>query len=101
LSFEASFPGLSEGRSIDEPAPGPGEQYGVPSAPAQAQTKPLQDQTSQQVVDDITQSTSVESALHSLPKPSDSSDNGWTDKNMAEVRKLNNAFRKQFYRSVS
>ena len=29
----------------------------------------------------------MESALHSLPKPSDSSDNGWTDKNMAELEK--------------
>ncbi len=81
---------VEEGRYIDEPAPGPGsrEQYGAPSAPAQAQSsKPLQDQTSQQGVDDIIRSTSVESTLHSLPTPSDSSDNGWTDKNMAELEK--------------
>jgi hypothetical protein len=29
----------------------------------------------------------VESALHSLPKPSDSGDGGWTNKNMAKLEK--------------
>jgi hypothetical protein len=29
----------------------------------------------------------VESALHSLPKSSDSGDNGWTDNSMAELEK--------------
>jgi len=81
---------VEEGRYIDEPAPGPGsrEQYGVPSAPAQAQSsKPLQDQTSQHGVGSITRSTSVESALHSLPKLPDSGDDGWTDDSMAELEK--------------
>jgi hypothetical protein len=57
----------------------------VPSAPAQAQ--PLQDQTHQQGVGSITQSTLVESTLHSLPKSCDSGDDGWTDENMAELEK--------------
>lgn len=30
---------------------------------------------------------SVESALYSVPKPSDSSDDGWTDESMAELDK--------------
>jgi hypothetical protein len=69
------------------------EQQGVPSAPAQAQTqtlpqssKPLQDQTNQQG-GSITRSTSVESALHSLPKLPDSGDDGWTDDSIAELEK--------------
>ncbi len=41
-------------------------------------------QTHQQGVGSITQSTSVESAL--LPKSSDSGDDGWTDENMAELK---------------
>jgi hypothetical protein len=97
-SINASGPwyDVEEGRYIEEPALGLGshERYGVPSAPVQAQpqtlpqsSKPLQDQANQQGVDDITRSTSVESALHSLPKPSDSGDNGWTDENMAELEK--------------
>jgi hypothetical protein len=59
------------------------EPHSVPSASAQAQpqtfpqsSRPLQDQTNQQGVDDITQSTSVEFALHSLPKLPDSGDDG-------------------------
>ncbi|CZR65235.1 uncharacterized protein PAC_15135 [Phialocephala subalpina] len=81
---------------IEEPAPGlgPCEQQRVPSAPAQAQPKtlprsstPLQNQTNQQGVGSITRSTSVESAVHSLPKPSDSGDDGWTDDSMAELEK--------------
>jgi hypothetical protein len=66
----------------------------VPSTPAQAQphtlpqsSKPLQDQTNPQSVDDITRGTSVESAFHLLPKPSDSSNDGWTDESMAELEK--------------
>ena len=50
-------------------------------------SKPLQDQTNQQDIDDITQSTSVESMLHPLPKPSHSGDDGWTDDSMAELDK--------------
>jgi hypothetical protein len=80
---------VEEGRYTEEPATGLGS-----SALAQAQpqslpqsSKPLQDQTNQQGVDDITQSTSVESALHSLPKPSDNGDDGWTDENMAKLEK--------------
>ena len=56
------------GRYIEWPC----EQQGVPSAPAQDQpqtvpqsSKPLQDQTNQQGVSNITQSLSVESALTS------------------------------------
>jgi hypothetical protein len=66
----------------------------VPSAPAQAQpqaflqySQPLQDQTHQQAVGSITRSTSVESGLHFLPKSSDSSDDEWTDENMAVLEK--------------
>ena len=81
---------------VEEPAPrlGPCEQQGLPSALAQDQpqtvpqsSKPLQDQTNQQDIDEITRGTSVESALHSLPKPSDNGDDGWTDDNMAELEK--------------
>jgi hypothetical protein len=64
---------------------GPHKQHSVPCAPVQAQ--PLQDQTHQQGVGSITRSTSVESALHSLPKSSDSGDDGWTDENMADLEK--------------
>jgi hypothetical protein len=70
------------------------EPHGMPSASAQAQpqtfsqsSRPLQDQTNQQDVDDITQSTSVEFALHSLPKLPDSGDDGWTEDSMAELEK--------------
>jgi hypothetical protein len=64
---------VEEGRYVKETTPGLGshEQHSVPS-PAQAQ--PLQDQTHQQGVGSITRNTSVESALHSLPKSSDSGD---------------------------
>jgi hypothetical protein len=97
-STDASGPwyDVEEGRYTEEPATGLGssEQHSVPSAPAQAQpqtlpqsSKPLQDQTNQQGLDDITRSTSVESAFHFLPKPSDSGDNGWTDESMAELEK--------------
>jgi hypothetical protein len=65
----------------------------VPS-PAQAQPQPLpqsskllQDVANQQGASDITQSTSVESALHPLPKSSESGDGGWTAENMAELEK--------------
>jgi hypothetical protein len=68
--------------------------HGMPSAFAQAQpqtfsqsSRPLQDQTNQQDADDITQSTSVEFALHSLPKLPDSGDDGWTKDSMAELEK--------------
>ncbi len=85
------------------------EPHGVPSAPAQAQphtlpqsSKPLQDQTNQQGIDDITQSTSVESVLHSLPKPSDSGDDGWTDESMAELdHELGLALEEQQVESLS
>jgi hypothetical protein len=76
---------VEEGRWIDEPVPRLGQQ-GVPSTPAQDQPQilpqsstRLQDQINQQDIGDITQSTSVESAPHSLPKPSDNGDDGWTD----------------------
>ncbi|KAE8440871.1 hypothetical protein EG329_006358 [Mollisiaceae sp. DMI_Dod_QoI] len=87
---------VEEGCYIEEPAPGlgPCEQQRVLSTPAQAQPKtfprsstPLQDQTNQQGVGSITRSTSVESAVHTLPKPSDSGDDGWTDDSMAELEK--------------
>jgi hypothetical protein len=85
------------------------EPHGVPFTPAQAQphtlpqsSKPLQDQTNQQGVGDITQSTSVEFALHSLPKPFDSGDDGWTDENMAELEKeLGLALEEQQVESLS
>lgn len=95
-SMDASGPDVEEGYYIRELAPGLGscEQHTVPSAPAQAQpqtlpqsSKPLQDQTNQQGISRITRSTSVESALHSLPKLPDSGDDGWTDENMAELEK--------------
>jgi hypothetical protein len=81
---------------VEEPTPGlrSCERHDVPSAPAQAQSqtlpqpsKPLQDQTNQQSIDDITQSTSVESVLHFIPNSSDSGDDGWTDESMAELEK--------------
>jgi hypothetical protein len=83
-STDASGPwyDVKESRYTEEPATGLGS-----SAPAQAQpqslpqslpqsSKLLQDQTNQQGVDDITRSTSVESVLYSLPKSSDSGDDG-------------------------
>jgi len=94
--MDASGPDVEEGYYIRELAPvlGSCEQHAVPSTPAQAQpqtlpqsSKPLQDQTNQQGISRITRSTSVESALHSLPKLPDSSDDGWTDENMAELEK--------------
>jgi len=70
------------------------EPHGVPFTPAQAQPHTLpqsfksrQDLINQQGVDDITRSTSVESAFHFLPKPCDSGEDGWTDESMAELEK--------------
>jgi hypothetical protein len=71
---------VEEGCYIEERAPGlrPCEQQGVHSAHTQAQPQtqtllhsstPLQDQTNQQGAGSITRSTSVESAVYSLPKP--------------------------------
>ncbi|KAH6704184.1 hypothetical protein BKA61DRAFT_183702 [Leptodontidium sp. MPI-SDFR-AT-0119] len=87
---------VEEACYVDEPAPEPRprEQIGAPSTLAQAQPQtlsqsstPLQDQTNQQNIDDITQSTSMESAPHSRPKPSDNGNDGWTDDSMAELEK--------------
>jgi hypothetical protein len=97
-SIDASGPwyDVEEGRYIEEPAPGLGssEPHSVPSAAAQAQpqtlpqsSKPLQDQTNEQGVSNITRSRLVESALRSLPKLPDSGDDGWTDESMAELAK--------------
>jgi hypothetical protein len=85
------------------------EPHGMPSASAQAQpqtfsqtSRPLQDQTNQQDVDDITQSTSVEFALHSLPKLPDSGDDGWTEDSMTELEKeLGLAWKEQQVESSS
>ncbi|PVH70774.1 hypothetical protein DL98DRAFT_123429 [Cadophora sp. DSE1049] len=71
------------------------EQYGsVPLTLSQTQhqtvprpSTPLQDQINQQDIDDITQSTSMESAPRSLPKPSDNGNDGWTDDSTAELEK--------------
>ncbi|KAG9233179.1 hypothetical protein BJ875DRAFT_485394 [Amylocarpus encephaloides] len=87
---------VEEGCYIDEPAPrlGPHEQYSIPSAPAQAQPQtlpqssaPQQDQTNEQGVGSIARNASVELALHSLPKPFDRGDDGWTDESIAELEK--------------
>jgi hypothetical protein len=43
---------------------------------SQTLSQPSQDQTNQQNIDDITQSTSVEAVLHSIPKSFDSGDDG-------------------------
>ncbi|KAF8847684.1 hypothetical protein BDZ45DRAFT_754641 [Acephala macrosclerotiorum] len=97
-SIDASGPwyDVEEGCYIKEPAPGlgPCEQQRVPSAPAQARSQtlsqsstPLQHQTNLQSVGSITRSTSVESAVHSLLKPFDNSDDGWTDDSMAELER--------------
>jgi hypothetical protein len=48
---------------------------------------PLQGQTNQQGVGSITRSASVEPALCSFPKPSDSANDRWTKENMAELEK--------------
>ena len=48
---------------------------------------PLQGQTNQQGVGSITRSASVEPALCSFPKPSDSGNDGWTEENMARLEK--------------
>lgn len=96
ISISGPWYDVEEGCWIDEPAPRVGscEQQGVPSTPAQDQPQillqsstPLQDANNQQDIGDITQSTSVESAPHSVPKPSDNGDNGWTDDTMAELEK--------------
>jgi hypothetical protein len=62
-----------------------GFSYLVRLSQAQPHTLPQSSKPLQDHVDDITQSTSVEFALYSLPKPFDSGDDGWTDKNMAEL----------------
>jgi hypothetical protein len=92
-SINASGPwyDVEEGHYIDEPSPGlgPREQRSIPSAlhkPTLPQSsKPLQDQANQQGVGSIARSASVESTLHSLPKPFDSGDGGWTDEEAAEL----------------
>jgi hypothetical protein len=78
---------IEEDRYIEEPGLGLSEPHGVLSAPAQAQPqtlprppRPRRDQTDQQGIGSTTQSTSVESTLQSLSKPSDCSDDKWTDK---------------------
>ncbi|KAH6661755.1 hypothetical protein B0J14DRAFT_663176 [Halenospora varia] len=50
-------------------------------------SKPPQDQINQQDIGNAAQSTSVESAPppHSLPKPSNTGDDGWTEDSMAEL----------------
>ena len=73
------------------------------SALAQAQPQtlpqsstPQQDQTNQQGIGSITRSTSEEPALHSLPRSSDSGDDGWTDESMAELEEeLESALKEQ------
>ncbi|TVY83406.1 hypothetical protein LSUE1_G002963 [Lachnellula suecica] len=85
------------------------EPHSVLSASGQAQAPtfpqsswPLQDQTKQQGVDDITRSTPVEFPLHFLPKPSSSGDDGWTDDNMAELEEeLGLALEEQQVESLS
>src|SRR6266536_2425361 len=81
---------------IDEPTPrlGSCEPQGVPPTPTQDQphtlhqsSRPSQDQINQQDISDIAQSTSVESAPHSLPRPSDNGDAGWTEDSMAELER--------------
>jgi hypothetical protein len=99
-TFATSKPALAPTESVDASGPwsapglGPCEQHGASSALAQAQlqtlsqsSKLLQDWANQQGVDDIPRSTSVESALHSLPRLFDSGDDGWTEENMAELEK--------------
>jgi hypothetical protein len=87
---------IEEGCYIEESASGleSNEQHNVPSIPSQAQPQtlpqypaPLQDQTEQQGIADIIQSTFVESALHFLPKLPNRGDNGWTPENVAELEK--------------
>ena len=87
---------VEEGCYIDERAPTleSREQQGMLSVlrPDQPRTlpqssTPLQHQISQQDIGDITQSTPVESAPHSLPEPSDNGDDGWTEDSMAEFEK--------------
>jgi hypothetical protein len=98
-TFATSEPALAPTESVDASGPwstpgfGSCEQ-GVPSAPAQDQPRilppsstQLQDQINQQDIGDITQGTSVESAPHSLPKPSDNGDGGWTEDRMAELER--------------
>jgi hypothetical protein len=97
-SIDASGPwyDVEEGHYIEEPAQrvGSHEQHSVPSAPAQAQPQSpprssisLQDQAGPQGVNEITESTPVESTLYSLPQSSNSGDNGWTDESMADLEK--------------
>lgn len=99
-TFATSKPASAPTESMDAsglwsaPGLGPCEQHGVSSTPAQAQpqtlpqpSKLLQGRANEQGVDDITRSTSVESALYFLPRPSDGGDDGWTDENMAKLEK--------------
>lgn len=72
----------------------PYKQHGIPSASAQAQPQtlpqssaPQHDQTNQQGIGSVTWSASVGLAPYSLPKPSDSGDDGCTDEDTAELEK--------------
>lgn len=65
---------IEEGRYVEE-------------SPGTWVSRAVQGQTHQQGVGSITRNTSVESALHFLPKSSDSGDDGWTDENIAELEK--------------
>jgi hypothetical protein len=87
---------VEEGHYVYEPVlrPGSCEQQGVPTVPTQDQphglrqfSEPPQDQINQQDIGNAAQSTSVESAPppHSLPKPSDTGDDGWAEDSMAEL----------------
>jgi hypothetical protein len=87
---------VEEGRYVEEPAQrhGSHEQRGVQATPAQAQpqihpqsSRRLRDQIGPQRVDEIAESTPGKSTLRSLPKSSNSGDNGWTDENIAELEK--------------
>jgi hypothetical protein len=97
--IDASGPSYDaeEDRYIEEPPDpglGPHEQHSGPSVPAQAQSQtlpqssaPQQDQTNQQGVGSVDRSALVESTPHSLPKPSDGGDDGWTVEDAAELEK--------------
>jgi hypothetical protein len=85
---------VEEGRYVYEPVPRleSCEQQDASSAPMHDQrhtlrqsSEPPQDQIDQQDTGDMIQSTSVESAPHSRPGPSNTGDDGWTDDSMAEL----------------
>jgi hypothetical protein len=95
-SIDASGPwfDVEEGCYVEEPASrlGSCEQQDVPSAPAQNRPQtllqsfqPLQDQISQQDIGNTTQTISAGPAPYSLPKPPDSSDDGWSEESMAKM----------------